>query len=145
MIYPKKGNKRFDSWIGRNDIFPFLHVSEETGYVGDMALKFNSMSSFNENLAVVGLRHLPGKPAKNSGVSQHVEDYVGHVPELRAYWADKTPILAIFNTLAPGYQEDWARHVYSAQMQSTREKRLLEMVEILGKGYQTYQLYRQAK
>ena len=145
MIYPKKGNKRFDSWIGRDDIFPFLHVSEETGYVGDTALKFNSMSSFNDHLTLVGLRHLSGKPVKNAGVSQRVADYAGQVPDLRAYLADKPAILAIFDTLAPGYQKDWARHVYSAQTQVTREKRLLDMVEILGEGYKTYQLYRQAK
>ena len=145
MIYPKKGNKRYDSWIGRDDIFPFLHVSEETGYVGDTALKFNSMSSFNDHLTLVGLRHLPGKPVKNSGVSQRVADYAGQVPDLRAYLADKPAILDIFDTLAPGYQKDWTRHVYSAQTRATREKRLLEMVEILGEGYKTYQLYRQAK
>ena len=145
LIYPKKGNKRFDSWIGRDDIFPYLHVSEETGYVGDTALKFNSMASFNVHLTFVGLRHLPGKPVKPSGVSQRVEDYAGYVPELRVYLADKSASLTAFDSLAPGYQKDWARHVYSAQTQATREKRLLEMVEILGKGYKTYQLYRQAK
>jgi hypothetical protein len=145
LVYPKKGNKRFDSWIGRDDIFPYLHVSEETGYVGDTVLKFNSMASFNEHLTVVGLRHLPGKPVKTSGVSQRVEDYAARVPDLRSYLADKPAILPIFDSLAPGYQKDWARHVFSAQTQATREKRLLEMVEILGQGYKTYQLYRQAK
>ena len=54
-------------------------------------------------------------------------------------------IKKIIDALAPGYQKDWARYVYSAQTQMTREKRQLEMVDILGKGYKTAQLYRQAK
>lgn len=58
LVYPKKGNKAYKTWIGRDDIFPYLHVSDETGIVEGTRLKFNSMAAFNETFTVIGLKPL---------------------------------------------------------------------------------------
>lgn len=35
--------------------------------------------------------------------------------------------LAYYQSLTPGYQKDWARYVYSAKQEATKEKRRNEM------------------
>ena len=88
LIYPKKGNKLYPQSIGRDSIFPYLGVSDETGYVGETGMKFNNMASFNEHLTIIGIRYLPDRPAAPNRPSQRVADYAGHVPDLRLYLAD---------------------------------------------------------
>lgn len=56
LVYPKKGNKAYAAEIGRDDIFPYLKVSMETGIIADRPFKFNSMAAFNETFTVIGLK-----------------------------------------------------------------------------------------
>jgi uncharacterized protein YdeI (YjbR/CyaY-like superfamily) len=51
-------------------------------------------------------------------------------------------VLAFYQSLTPGYRKDWARYVYSAVQEETREKRREEMKVILGEGYKSIDLYR---
>ena len=54
----------------------------------------------------------------------------------------ETPdLLAIYKKLTPGYRKDWARFVYSAKQEATREKRRAEMRNILRAGYKSRDLY----
>lgn len=53
--------------------------------------------------------------------------------------------LAFFKSLTPGYQQDWARFIFSAKQQGTRDKRKAQMVDVLSQGYKTMVLYRQNK
>lgn len=64
LCYPKKGNKTYPVYIGRDDIFPFLKVDEETGLVPGTHLKFNSMAAFNDVFTVIGLKQLSEKAYK---------------------------------------------------------------------------------
>ncbi|MBP2242917.1 hypothetical protein J2Z40_003499 [Cytobacillus eiseniae] len=55
FAYPKKGNKRYSTFVHRDDIFPALHVGED-GYVGESDLKFSRMVSMDDVFTVVGLK-----------------------------------------------------------------------------------------
>ena len=66
--------------------------------------------------------------------SQSVADYVQFIPELENLLAKTPAALQFFKELTPGYQRNWARFVFSAKREATREKRLNETIELLLKG-----------
>jgi len=145
LAYPKKGNKRYSSYIGRDDIFPRLKVNDEDGFVEGTQLKFSLMVALNDTFTIVGMKYLPEGDVKKNAVSARVDDYVEKIPELRNYLSSTPDILKIYDGLAPGYQKDWARYVYSTKTEATKEKRLLEMNDILKAGYKSKALYSQGK
>ncbi len=55
IAYPKKGNKVYDTFIHRDEIFPNLGV-DEGGYVGESTIKFARMVGLDEVFTVVGLK-----------------------------------------------------------------------------------------
>lgn len=68
-----------------------------------------------------------------------------HIDDIRSFLKNNEEVLAKYDALTYGYQKDWARYVYSAKREETQEKRLLEMVTILGEGYKSMDLYRREK
>jgi len=56
VAYPKKGNKRYKEYIGRDDFFGVVYMDDD-GYVFESPIKFNKMVAFNEVFTVVGLKH----------------------------------------------------------------------------------------
>ena len=48
--------------------------------------------------------------------------------------------LAFFESLTPGYQRSWARYIYSAKQETTRQKRLNETIELLLQGFKSKDL-----
>lgn len=145
FAYPKKGNRKYSAYIGRDSIFPRLKVNEEDGFVEGTALKFSLMAALNDTFTIVGMKYLPEGDIKKNAVSARVDDYVGKIPELRSHLLNTPHILKIYDELASGYQKDWARYVYSTKTEATKEKRLLEMNDILKAGYKTKALYSQGK
>ncbi|MFD1337010.1 YdeI/OmpD-associated family protein [Oceanobacillus iheyensis] len=144
FAYPKKGNKRYDTFVHRDEIFPALHVGED-GYVGNSDLKFSRMISMDEVFTVVGLKREKIKTKKSSASSQSVADYEIHVKDIEKMLADYPNEYKVYKELTPGYQKDWARYIFSAKQQKTREKRQTQMVDILAQGYKSMDLYRQNK
>ncbi|MBU9711923.1 YdeI/OmpD-associated family protein [Evansella tamaricis] len=144
FAYPKKGNKRYDTFIHRDDIFPALNVGED-GYVDQSDVKFSRMVSMDDVFTVVGLKREKKKGQKSSASSQCVADYEDHVKDMEELLGDYPEQLKFYQELTPGYQRDWARHIFSAKQQKTREKRLELMVDILSQGYKSVDLYRQKK
>ncbi|WP_066633110.1 YdeI/OmpD-associated family protein [Desulfolucanica intricata] len=145
LAYPKKGNKAYPEYIDRDSIFPHLGVNEDDGLVNGTTLKFSKMLSFNDVFTVVGLKRLVKKADSKSRISARVDDYIEKIPSLREALGSRPEILALYDALPYGYQKDWARQIYSAQTEATREKRLLEMADILAAGYKSKNLYRQGK
>ncbi len=145
LAYPKKGNKAYPEHIDRDGIFPHLGVNEDDGLVNGTTLKFSKMLSFNDVFTVAGLKRLVKKVDPKSRISARVDDYIAKIPPLREALGSRPEILALYDALPYGYQKDWARQVYSAQTEATREKRLLEMADILAAGYKSKDLYRQGK
>lgn len=143
LLYPKKGKKQFDTFIGRDDIFPALQVDEEK-YVFGSAIKFASLQSLDETYSIVSLKKQT-KKVKRTAASQRVDDYVAYIPKLVEYLTDQQGALLTFESLTPGYQKDWARYVYSAKKEETQQQRLAEMADLLKQGYKTKEHYRKAQ
>lgn len=142
FAYPKVKRQNPNVGIGRDAIFPYLGVDDADGLVRGTTLKFSRMVKLDDDYTVIGLKWaIAGK----TRTSQKVTDYIGFIPELIAYFEDDTELIAYFNALTPGYQRDWARYVYSAKQEATKEKRRLEMAHILKAGYKSKTLYQQAQ
>lgn len=145
--YPKKGNKVYPTYIHRDSLFAGLGADED-GYIGDSSLKFARMVGMNDVFTVVGFKleaRKQNKTASKSKPSQRVDDYEVMIPEVEKDLQAAPEQLAFYKTLTPGYQKDWARYVYSAVQESTRAKRRVEMIKVLGEGYKSMELYRQNK
>ncbi|MBM7585467.1 hypothetical protein JOC86_002009 [Bacillus pakistanensis] len=144
FAYPKKGNTRYDTFIHRDEIFPAMNVGED-GYVGDSDIKFARMVSMDDVFTVVGLKREKKKAKKTSAASQCVADYEDNLKDVETLLVNHPNELKFYQSLTPGYQKDWARYIFSAKQQKTREKRQKQMVEILSQGYKTIDLYRRKK
>lgn len=143
IAYPKKGNKIYPDYIHRDELFPSLDVNSD-GYVGKSDMKFTRMISLDEIFTIVGLKKAGFRKGKSSSASsQSVDDYVSYIPQIELYLSGKAAA-AFYKNLAPGYQKDWARYVFSAKQETTREKRLSEMEIILDKGFKSKDLYRRS-
>jgi hypothetical protein len=141
FAYPKKGNKQYSKYIGRDDFFDVIDMNNE-GYVYNSPVKFNKMAAFSEVFTVIGLKY-DEKRKKSSAPSQCVADYIDRIPDVRKYFERDKEILALFDQLTPGYQRGWSRYVYSTKNEATTEKRFTEMETILRQGYKSIDLYRQ--
>ena len=143
FAYPKKGNKQYKEYIGRDDFFGAVRMDSD-GYVDDSLVKFNKMAAFNDVFTVIGLKHEP-KKKKSTQPSQCVGDYIEYIPEIRKHFEGNREILASFDQLTPGYQRDWARYVFGVKNAATTDKRFAEMEHILKLGYKSVDLYRRHK
>ncbi|OOG92850.1 hypothetical protein COM55_11255 [Bacillus pseudomycoides] len=144
FAYPKKGNNRYETFIHRDEIFPAMNVGED-GYVDNSDIKFARMVSMDDVFTIVGLKREKKKVKKTSTASQCVSDYVENIKDVEALLANHPNELQFYQGLTPGYQKDWARHIFSAKQQQTREKRAQQMVEILSQGYKSFDLFRRKK
>ena len=144
FAYPKKGNKRYETFVHRDEIFPTLKVDED-GYVKNSELKFSRMVSMDHVFTVVGLKREKKKTKKTLAASQSVADYENHVADIEKLLENHPKELTFYQGLTPGYQKDWARYIFSAKQQATRENRQAQMVDILSQGYKSIALYRQQK
>lgn len=144
VAYPKKGNKVYPTYIHRDDLLEGLG-SDEKGYIGTSNIKFARMVGLDDVFTVVGLKEdAKGKGQLSNNPSQSVDDYISFIPNVEEDLKDTPELLAIYQSLTPGYRKDWARYVYSAKQEATRAKRKEEMKMILRAGYKSRELYRQA-
>lgn len=144
VAYPKKGNKVYPTFIHRDDLLEGLG-SDENGYVGTSNIKFARMVGLDDVFTVVGFKEdAKGKQKASSKPSQSVGDYISFIPNVEQDLENTPELLAIYQSLTPGYRRDWARYVYSAKQEATRAKRREEMRMILQAGYKSRELYRQA-
>lgn len=141
--YPKKGNKVYPTFIHRDDLLEGLG-SDENGYVGTSTLKFARMVGLDDVFTVVGFKEDGGgsKNQTSAKASQRVDDYIALIPIVEQDLKDSPDLLDFYRSLTPGYRKDWARYVYSAKQEETREQRKEEMKTILAAGYKSRDLYR---
>ncbi|MHA6260943.1 YdeI/OmpD-associated family protein [Sporosarcina sp. CAU 1771] len=144
IAYPKKGNKKYETFVHRDEIFPTMKVADD-GYVENSDLKFSRMVSMDDVFTVVGLKREKKKARKSVAASQCVADYEDNVKDVEKLLADLPNVLTFYQELTPGYRRDWARFIFSAKQQKTREKRSAQMIDTLSQGYKSLELYRQGK
>ncbi|RXK19460.1 hypothetical protein ER639_03685 [Macrococcus sp. DPC7161] len=143
IAYPKKGNKKYDTFVHRDEIFESLGVNKK-GYIRDSMFKFNRMVSLDEVFTVVGLKHMKAKK-QSTRKSQSVNDYIEMIPNVEEALKREADLLEFYKELTPGYKNEWARYIYSAKQEKTVVKRIEEMKMIFNAGYKTKDLYRAAK
>jgi hypothetical protein len=142
IAYPKKGNKVYQKYIHRDELFEGLGANQE-GYIGESSIKFARMVGLDDVFTVVGLKEEPkNKKGTSTKVSQSVDDYINRIPDVESDLEDRPDLLAFFQSLTPGYRKDWARYIYSAKQETTKVKRREEMKTILAAGYKSRDLYR---
>ncbi|UHA75455.1 YdeI/OmpD-associated family protein [Paenibacillus sp. 481] len=140
--YPKKGNKVYATYIHRDELMEGLG-SDEQGFIGTSHIKFARMVGLDEVFTVVGFKEdSKGKGKTSAAASQCVDDYILLIPSVETDLEDSPELLAMYQSLTPGYRKDWARYVYSAKQEATRGKRREEMKMILQAGYKSRELYR---
>ncbi len=144
FAYPKKGNTRYETFVHRDEIFPAMEVDDD-GHIRNSDIKFARMVSMDEVFTVVGLKREKKKARKTPAASQCVADYEKHVGDVELLLTDHPNELKFFKSLTPGYQKDWARFIFSAKQQKTRDKRHRQMLDVLSQGYKSMDLYRQNK
>lgn len=143
FIYPKKGNKQYKQYIGRDDFFTSSLIDKDYNVTGSN-LRFNKMCAFSEVFTCIGLKNLEKPIDKSKQPSQCVADYVDRIPDLLKLLAKDKKVLEVFNGLTPGYQRGWARYVYSVKTAETSAKRLAETIAILKQGFKSTDLYKEA-
>lgn len=84
---------------------------------------------------VVGLKCEKKKASKTPAANQCVSDYKDNVKDIEQLLRDHPNEREFYQSLIPGYQRDWARFIFSAKQQTTRDKRKSQMVDILSQGY----------
>lgn len=138
LCYPKLKNALGVAGIHRDHIFPHLKVNEDTGYIGDSQMRFNRMISLDENYTLLGVKY-DTKMKSRPAVSMKVEDYEQHVPDILNILKND-PCLKFYESLTPGYQKGWARYVFSAKTNETKQKRIDEMRILLNQGIKSKDL-----
>lgn len=142
LAYPKKGNKKYPTFIHRDDLLEGVGANE-AGYVGTSNIKFTRMVGLDDVFTVVGLKEdSKNKDKLSSKASQCVDDIAKWIHDIEYDLKDTPDVLVFYQSLTPGYRKEWARYVYSAKQEATKEKRRKEMKEILGAGYKSRDLYR---
>ena len=128
VAYPKKGNKRYSTYVHRDEIFPALNVNDADGYVGKSDYKFNQMISLDDVFTLVGLKRV--KREENKAIIRN-EDYISYIPAISEKLSKNIKLKEAFDGLSEGYKRNWARYVYSPKQQATRDKHWNYMLETL--------------
>lgn len=142
ILYPKKGNKRYPSYVHRDEIFPKVQMDDE-GFIYKTAYKFNRMLGFNDEFTLLEIKKILNYKAKNQ-VSKQGSDYLKFIPDVEKYLEKDAEALKIYQALSPGYRKDWAVYIFSTQNESTRNKHFEECETLLKQGHKNMTLYRQS-
>lgn len=74
-------------------------------------------------------------------MAQPLSDFEPMIPDLAAMLSDTPEVQAQFNALTPGYQREWARFVFGAKAQATKDRHFEQMVTVLQAGYKSKRAY----
>ncbi|KRK90984.1 hypothetical protein FC99_GL002520 [Levilactobacillus koreensis JCM 16448] len=63
------------------------------------------------------------------------------IPQVAELLSDDPTLLAFFNNLTVGYQREWARYVFGAKAEDTKQRHIADMHQILAAGYKSKRAY----
>ncbi|MFD2387348.1 hypothetical protein [Enterococcus rivorum] len=104
VAYPKKGNKKYETFVHRDEIFPTLGVGED-GYIAGTTYKFNRMVSLDEVFTIVGIKNSEKKETSKVRNTQSVNNYVDFIPQVEAALSSNEKVRQFFSELTPGYKK----------------------------------------
>lgn len=138
LVYPKLNNKLNLKGIHRDHIFPYLLVDETTGYVKDTNMRFNQMRSYDNNQTLLGIKKDTKRKERKKNQKETV-DYSEKIGDARKLLID-LPTLTFFDSLAPGYQKEWAKYIFEPVLEDTQLRRKEEMIRLLDQGIKSKNL-----
>jgi hypothetical protein len=138
LCYPKLKNNLGISGIHRDHILPYLKVNPDTGYISESQMRFNRMISLDDDYTLLGVKY-DTKMKSRPAVSMKVEDYEHHVTDIINILKNEA-CLNFYESLTPGYQKGWARYIFSAKTDETKQKRIEEMIVLLNQGIKSKEL-----
>ena len=68
-------------------------------------------------------------------------EYTKDIPAVAELLADQPKMQAFFNALSPGYQREWARFIFGAAAEATKQKHIAVMVQVFEAGYKSKRAY----
>lgn len=63
------------------------------------------------------------------------------IPQVAELLADDPQLTAFFNNLTIGYQREWARYIFGAKADATKQRHIADMRQILAAGYKSKRAY----
>ncbi|MCH4123895.1 MAG: YdeI/OmpD-associated family protein [Levilactobacillus sp.] len=63
------------------------------------------------------------------------------IPQVAELLADDPKLTAFFNDLTVGYQREWARYIFGAKADATKQRHIADMRQILAAGYKSKRAY----
>lgn len=63
------------------------------------------------------------------------------IPQVAELLADDATLQAFFNALTPGYQREWARFIFGAKAEATKQRHVAVMREVFQAGYKSKRAY----
>ncbi|WP_125583672.1 YdeI/OmpD-associated family protein [Levilactobacillus cerevisiae] len=63
------------------------------------------------------------------------------IPQVAALLADDAQLTNFFNDLTVGYQREWARYIFGAKAEDTKQRHIADMRVILAAGYKSKRAY----
>jgi len=63
------------------------------------------------------------------------------IPQVAALLADDAQLTNFFNDLTVGYQREWARYIFGAKAEDTKQRHIADMRTILAAGYKSKRAY----
>lgn len=72
-------------------------------------------------------------------------DYESDIPAVAAILEEESDLHAFFLALTPGYQREWARYIFGAKAEATKERHIKQMKQIFQAGFKSKRAYDQQK
>ena len=72
-----------------------------------------------------------------------LQDYEADIPALIELFAAEQDLQTMLQSLTPGYQREWARFIYGAKAEATKQRHLEQMKTVLKAGYKSKRAYDQ--
>ncbi|MGV0168020.1 YdeI/OmpD-associated family protein [Furfurilactobacillus sp. WILCCON 0119] len=68
-------------------------------------------------------------------------DYEVNIPDVTALLTDDPAMQSFFTALTPGYQREWARFIFGAKAQATKDNHIVKMKEVFAAGFKSKRAY----
>ncbi|WP_416353377.1 YdeI/OmpD-associated family protein [Agrilactobacillus fermenti] len=68
-------------------------------------------------------------------------DYEIDIPKVSQLLQEDADVQAFFDSLTTGYQREWARYIFGAKAEATKQRHITDMKMILKAGYKSKRAY----
>lgn len=68
-------------------------------------------------------------------------DYEKDIPAVAELLADQPDMQQFFDDLTPGYQREWARFIFGAKAEATKQRHIEVMQAVFAAGYKSKRAY----